>query len=346
MEDLRCVHYSKDLPSVIEVMKDYDDGFMNLALGPLHDNLRNSTKGAANETSHLVVLYRGNNLLLALTQVHLARAWQLICPQDAEHALTPPLLDFAAQQFATTLMKVVDPNAISSVYGYESAVNAFLKAWAALAQTKGTELRIADPLLVTRSSYATRESILGPPSPPPSFAITPGTEQDFPDLFPMYLDFLTVGPRPRALDVEEAALRGAITSGLMWVCRVEGYPAGYILHARVTPRTIAIRSVYVSPAHRRKGIAEGMVRAMSRYHLGARPVGYKGVPDDLPFTGVKDIICINVAEAAIERIYRRAGFLFPEYAEDGSPREARDPVTGLKSWFPSIWRGFQPQSAT
>lgn len=221
-----------------------------------------------------------------------------------------------------------------------------MKAWQTLVEKQGTHLRIAPkPIMVTRSSYATRESLTPSPKTPLSFNLTPATERDFEEIFPWHLDFMSWGPGPRALAVEEADLRRTIASGTMWICRDGHCTAGYIITSRSTPRTIAIRNVYVSPAHRRKGVASFMVRAISRYHLGVRPVGYEGVQDGLPENGVKDVVCINVADPDAERIYRRAGFLFPEPTEDGSSRGGLDPVSGQKAWFPSVWLGFEPQSA-
>ncbi len=238
------------------------------------------------------------------------------------------------------------PNVLTSVYGHDGAVTAFVKAWQALVEKEGTHLRIApNPIMVTRSSYATRESLTPSLNTPASFNITQATERDFEEIFPLHLDFMSLGPGPRALAVEEADLRRTIASGTMWICRDGPSTAGYIITSRSTPRTIAVRNVYVSPDHRRKGVASFMVRAMSRYHLGVRPAGYEGVPDGLPDTGVKDIVCINVVELDTERIYRRAGFLFPEPTGDGSSRGGVDPVSGQKAWFPSVWLGFEPQSA-
>lgn len=46
--------------------------------------------------------------------------------------------------------------------------------------------------------------------------------------------------------------------------------AGYLLLGRNTPRTVAIRNVFVAPEHRRRGLAETMVGAVTRACLGAR----------------------------------------------------------------------------
>ncbi|KAI0822725.1 hypothetical protein BC628DRAFT_1421415 [Trametes gibbosa] len=331
MENLHCVCYN-DVSSVLEVLQPYDDGFMNMAIGALSDYSRDATPEEASKPIQFIALYRGHTLI----------DWQLMSPQSTEHLLSPALLDIAAQKLATTLLEGATCDAVMNVSGHAAAVEAFLKAWAARAQAKGTHLRIGDPVLVTRSSYATRESLPPLLDASANFFITPATTDDLSAILPLHMDFLKTGPGPRAVDVEAVALQRILALGLIWVCRVDGYIAGYIILGRISPRTIAIRNVYVSANHRRNGIAGAMVRAMSRHYLGIQPVGYKGVPDETPTTGVKDIVCINVAEPEVERIYRRAGFLFPDNAGDGSLQEGHDPISGQKAWFSSARRGFKP----
>ncbi|KAI0362477.1 hypothetical protein OH77DRAFT_57189 [Trametes cingulata] len=348
MEDLRCVHFD-DIHAALEAWEPYDDGFMNISLGNLHDHLRTNPSDLADESDagHFLGLYRAENLLLTLAHAAGEYSWQLACPQNAEHLLTPAFLAVAADLLARTLLPVSRPTAVRHLWGHEGAADAFLNAWAALVlEREGIQLRIGDPVIPgTRASYATRETIPPLPTSRSNILVTQAVEADFEELFPLYYDFRTQTAHPRELHVEQGYLRRGISSGLTWICRIEGTIAGFIVLGRVSPRTIAIRNVYVSPERRRKGIAESLVKAMSRYYLGVRPLGFEGIPDDPPAHGVKDIICINVADRGAERIYRRAGFLFPEQTEDGATVGGRDPVSGLKGWFPATFRGFEAENA-
>ncbi|KAH9857228.1 hypothetical protein C2E23DRAFT_720407 [Lenzites betulinus] len=342
MEDLRCVRYD-NIADILEVTRRYDDGFMNRSTGSLCDYRRYATPQQASKPVHLIALYRGDALLLMLSHHALAGDWQLALSQDAEHLIIPALLDVATQKLAAALLECVTLNAIVTVHGHAVVVDALLQSWVALARTKGTYLRIGDPLLVTRSSYATRESIPPLSDTASNYLITPATINDLDALLPLHIDFLKSGPGPRDIAIESAALRGTLAQGLAWVCRVEGALAGYTICGRISSRTIAIRNVYVSPTYRRQGVAGAMVRALSRYHLGVRPVGYRGLPDETPATGVKDFVCINVFSRQTERIYRRAGFLFPDNGEDNPSYGGRDPVSGQTAWFSTLMRGVRPQ---
>lgn len=105
--------------------------------------------------------------------------------------------------------------------------------------------------------------------------------------------------------------------------------AGYLLLGRNTPRTLAIRNVFVAQAHRRRGLAEAMVHAVTRACLGAPPIAIDGDADDgrgvavdvsAPAWGTKDAVCLLVAEPEVARIYARCGFVVD--------LEARDAETG------------------
>ena len=125
-----------------------------------------------------------------------------------------------------------------------------------------------------------------------------------------------------------AFLARPVARGLVWVCRVEpeGTPVGYVVLGRVTPRTIAFRNVFVAEEHRRKGIGETMVCAVTRYYLGMRPHGVQGVQEDPPPMGWKEEVNLNVVDAGAERMYKRAGFLFPDL-EGEVPKGGIDPTT-------------------
>lgn len=62
MDDLRCVRYD-NAAAIVEATKQYDDGFMNLALGSLHDYLRDATTTHSSDSAYFLALYRGDELL-------------------------------------------------------------------------------------------------------------------------------------------------------------------------------------------------------------------------------------------------------------------------------------------
>ncbi|KAH9928192.1 uncharacterized protein B0H18DRAFT_1001778 [Fomitopsis serialis] len=90
-----------------------------------------------------------------------------------------------------------------------------------------------------------------------------------------------------------------------------------------------VRHLFVHPAHRRRGLAETMVRAVTRACLGASlslsPSGAEASGDaavrvDLPGCGVKRSVCLFYQDPGAARMYRRCGFVVDE--------DARDPATG------------------
>ncbi|KAI0672895.1 hypothetical protein C8Q78DRAFT_1021800 [Trametes maxima] len=345
MGDLRCVRFD-DLASVLEALEPYDDAFMNLCTGALHESFhlqKAEPAQAASEPTYFFCLYTAEDLLLLLA--HSPKGSTLVCPLEAEHLMTPELVEAAVHTLANALFAISTNISITTVGGHQGATNAFLMAWASLASTHGSRLRLLDPLIVSRSSYATRDTVLPLPTLLPDAIIAQASDNDFEELFPQWLAFTDCTAGRRSLGVEETHLRREIASGLAWTCRVGDELVGFVINGRATPHTLAIKNVYVPPEHRRKGYAEAMVRAMSRHYLGVLPVGY-GVSADPPAVGLKDAICINVMNPAAERVYRRAGFLFPEYDLDGKPVGGYDPATGRKGWFLSVLRGLQPEEGT
>ncbi|OSD08520.1 hypothetical protein PYCCODRAFT_1400991 [Trametes coccinea BRFM310] len=344
MAGLRFVRFP-DAAAAIKALQPYDDGFMNGPLGNLYDNLQRPAPPDGSAEAYYMAIYCGDDILLTLTMAPTDRAWGLGCPQYARRETAPPSLKEAIDLLAKRAMDITHPLAVDMLYGEKGAVDAFFHSWLDAAASKGVRLRINDPILDTRASYTTPQSVTSPPPTRPDYKIIPATGDDFAELFPLYLDFTTYGRRTRALDVEEAHLRFVLQQGNSWLCRVDNTLAGFVVLGRPTPNTIAIRHVYVAPEHRRKGIAEGMVRAVNRYYLGVRPVGYDGLPEGDPPVGVKSFICLNAIDAAAENIYRRAGFLFPLRTTDEEAAGGRDPVSGRKAWQQSVLRGVEPEPA-
>ncbi|KAI9065364.1 hypothetical protein FKP32DRAFT_1674719 [Trametes sanguinea] len=342
MEGLQFVRFP-DLAAIVKAVQPYDDGSMNGVVGTLYDHLKRPAP-ASWDSYFLCGVYHGSDLLLTLTMAPMDRAWGLGCPRSVLGEITPATLKAATDVLAKSVLDLTHPLAITLVNGEADAVNAFLTSWVEAAASKGTRLRMKDPAFDARASYATRETVPPPPPTKPDYEIVLATGEDFDQLFPIYLDFTKqAGPGTRALDVEEAHLRFVIAQGTTWLCRIDNALVGFIVLGRVTPNTIAIRHVYVIPEHRRKGIAEGLVRAINRYYLGMRPVGYDGIPDGDPAVGVKSFVCINTSSA--ENIYRRAGFLFPVRTADEQGAGGRDPISGKKAWYRHILRGVEPEKA-
>ncbi|KAJ8455175.1 hypothetical protein ONZ51_g12595 [Trametes cubensis] len=338
MDNIRCVRFP-GLEAAVEAIAPYDDGFMNFCVGSLHEHLHKSSESDKFKKGHFFGLYRGEDLELTMT-VHAAHdtTWKLLCPQDRQSSLTPAFLDIATNLLVDAVLQSVDSQTAFQVFGYKAAVDAFAAAWTSRAATKGINLSIK-PLYSTVSSYATRETIPPLPSTLPTSALALATMADFDELIPLYLDFSTYAPGTRTREEDEARLRGLIPSRLTWVYRVDGAIVGFISLGRPSPKTIAIRHVYVLSAHRRKGIAEAMVGAITRYFLGVQPAGGEGVFAKPPVAGVKDFVCINAVDIAASRVYRRAGFLFPEQTADGVEKGGVDPKSGQKGWFYSVLRG-------
>jgi len=89
---------------------------------------------------------------------------------------------------------------------------------------------------------------------------------------------------------------------------------GYLLLGRNTPRTVAIRNVFISLEHRKRGLAEMMVRAVTRACFGASsllcddmkledPVDVE-MKVGVPGWGTKSAVCLLVSKPAVARIYR------------------------------------------
>jgi len=153
-------------------------------------------------------------------------------------------------------------------------------------------------------------------------------------LVPLFIDFSSRGPNPVTPEAAHIVMREAVEAQKIWICRSQKTVAGYLRVGRVTPRTIAIRNVFVHPDHRRKGIAEALVCTVTRYYLGADPFETESTPMRAAVESRKQEVCLNVGDPAAMRLYSRCGFMLHE--------DARDPETGRKGWFRTLWRGVEP----
>ena len=110
---------------------------------------------------------------------------------------------------------------------------------------------------------------------------------------------------------------------------------GFVILGRVTPKTIAVRAVFVLPEQRRKGIAEAMMRAVSGYYLGVTPSTVEAL-ESPPAIGLKDEVNLLAVEDGAKRVYKRSGFLLPDEAGDVLTGGV-DPDTGYNGWYSSTW---------
>lgn len=256
-------------------------------------------------------------------------AWQLSSLRD-QLALEESFVSNVTSSLAKYLPTIIPPASFDFVFGHNALAEAFVNAYIAQLHSLGIQAKLLPPIFRSQISYATKATL--PPlsstfsQHPVRLATMPN---DLEAVALMYKQFHRVFEEETDSKCREE-MSIWILLGLVWICSVDGEPAGYVCAARPTPRTISIRNVFVKPEFRRKGVAETMVRAVSRYYLGADTVGFEGVPSSLPKEGVKEEICLNVIEEHIARLYRRCGYLLGE--------DDRDPATGRKGWIPtSFW---------
>ena len=283
--------------------------------------------------------------------------WMMSTPCPAEEKLTtdPELLAVVTTLLTTSVMAALpDPHAFRQIKGPLKPVEAFVHSWIALLAARGIKTRVLlgkFDSFGSRVSYATKASIPPPFPTPPLYRVERAVRADLPAVAVHYQDFQATSPWRSIISIEDAIhkLTHPADAGLVWICRPEADgdadtpPAAFVVLGRITPRTISIRNVYVAPDHRRKGVAETMVRAVTRYFLGAAPYGVHGVPDGPPQCGFKQEVNLNVAGPTAEGVYRRSGFLFPVGAGENMAGGV-DPETGRKAWYPSVWRGVEIES--
>ncbi|KAJ3521308.1 hypothetical protein NM688_g9032 [Phlebia brevispora] len=336
MSDIRVVHFQEP-QAFLDAVKHYDDSFMNFSLGTLLDSLDpdNSREERQPATCWtLLAVYRGGKLIIAFTKKKDDFASILATPRGVIENLSPQDLSDAVKRLVVLLRSLLDTEMLDKVVGPIDLVDTFIETWVGYMLTEGIKLKVSDLFFKSQVSYATLATI-----PPPSHAFDQydftlaETEEDVNAVAPYAVDLAGHGPKKTTLDEAKRFLHAAVQKKQLWLCHMEGQVVGYSRIGRVTPRTVAIRNVYVSPAHRRKGIAEAMVRALTRFYLGAEPLGFAGAPSPKPEIGTREEICLNVAEEAVARLYKRCGFLL-------GPGD-QDPGTGMKGSFESVLRGVE-----
>ncbi|TCD70935.1 hypothetical protein EIP91_000841 [Steccherinum ochraceum] len=337
----RAVHF-EDPSAFIEATKEHDDSFMNFAIGALLDNL--DPRQAASQAhwggglKTLMGVYRDHDLLVTVTKIAKDFSWIISAPRGAH--LEDHEISLAIRPLVSLFSTKVDPKTFDKLLGPTKYVNAFLDAWVTHMHETGTlSLKLLDPYFLSKVCYAVRATL---PKPTPEFSIhkvSVAGDEDVESLASLYVEFTSTGPNAGTMEEGRAVMSTAVQFKSIWICRATlpntestgDVVAGYVLMGRFTPRTVAIKNVFVSPAFRKRGIAETMVRAVTRYYLGATPLGFEGAPEGGPDGGIKEEVCLNVATPDAERLYLRTGFLV----------EKQDPATGKEGWYPSCWRGVE-----
>ncbi|RPD66466.1 hypothetical protein L226DRAFT_479156 [Lentinus tigrinus ALCF2SS1-7] len=342
MDDFHCVRFETPA-EFFEATKSYDDSFMNWGIGSLNDFLRKAN-GCVDHGTLLLGIFRAEALLLTLTKENPHAPWKLCVPCCAQDHLDAEIQVIVITLLCSSLLAQIGPSAIDQVSGPEGLVTAFLTAWIALLGSRGRRLHLVAPIFSWAVSYATRASL--PPLCSGTSAggfVTLAAEPDAVTIAPLHVNFVMTSPWPGTITRDEAVafLARTISARLTWVYRKDDEVAGYAILGRVTPRTISLRNMYVAPQHRRQGIAEAMVRAITRYYLGVLPSGAEHV-EGSPSVGIKEEVNLLVEDPGAERMYQRAGFLFPDRTGEVLSG-GHDPTTGRKAWYHAVWRDIEPE---
>ena len=279
--------------------------------------------------------------------------WVLSVPRRAEDLLTSDILTLASTLLTNSLLalEIRDPTITypMRVFGIEGPVNAFLTAWVTAHRSRGQRLRLTSNPPTTIIAYATRDTFSAAPQapqPPPlnqHRIYRASTISDIESLIPFYAALFDANSLPTPTTGAITKLQATVNTGLIWICRTSGVLSAFVELGRVTPRTVSIRTVYVPPEHRQRGVAETIVRAVSRYYLGLGAADLSSVRPGPPPEGVKDQIKLSMADISSEAAYRRLGFLLPDRSQGGSVLEGGvDPATGHPGWYRAIWREVEP----
>ncbi|EED82651.1 predicted protein [Postia placenta Mad-698-R] len=337
MSTLRVMKFERP-HEFARAIADYDDYSMNFALGSLLDYgdksqvLSQARWGAP--MGALLAVYREDELLLTLTKHAKNFSWVMASPSHVDPSLEGDAsdIDAAATLIAETLPTVVNPHLMDKVLGPERAVNAFIESWVAFMVKRGVQLKTPDSYFHSRACCATL-STLPPSSMVHDYPVSLARLSDVDTLIPLFVEFSSHGPNPVSPETARNIIREGVEARRLWAYRIREGLAGYVLVGRETRRTIAIRNVFVLSQYRRKGIAEAMVRTVTRYYLGAE------TPNEMARAGesaviAKHEICLNVGDPAVMRIYSRCGFMLDN--------NARNLDTEKRGWFATIWRGVEP----
>lgn len=242
--------------------------------------------------------------------------------------LALPLIPLLVQRLLSVAPLSSDPSLLRSITGPIVLVDKFLSRWPNPAKPSDAPLKIA---CSTRTAPS-------PASLPPHHTfkrvdVTQLSRDNLAALANLLSDFY--GNHPDSPRLDEAAaiahLEAKQQHNTFWLycapaaghdgTKVAVKPVAFVVTGRATPRTVAIRMVYVSPSHRGQSVAQRMVAHVTRAHLvDANPVAVDiaesayGVvleEDELTRWGRKAEVCLfaEPPNAAARRAYGKVGFV-------------------------------------
>ncbi|GAA6051999.1 hypothetical protein JCM3770_003005 [Rhodotorula araucariae] len=273
----------------------------------------------------LATAWEGDQLRLIFTKLGWAQC-KIVSPvaDAALPSLALPHLPSLVTHLLTLAPFSATPALLRSIAGPQLLVDAFLALW--------PHPRVPEPSMLILPA-----SIRTPPPPvsyPTGHSLSRITDiarvagDELRTLARLLTDFYgdhVTAPK-LSPDGALAHFRAVVARGAFWVYRAptagsdgadtgaDVAPVGFVQTGRPTRRTVAIRGVYVAPAHRGSGVATRMVAAVVRAHLAdgtPRVALDRGDDEELRTRyGAKDEVCIFVepANPGARRAYAKIGF--------------------------------------
>jgi len=283
----------------------------------------------------LLGVYRQRDLLMTLAKNAEGFAWIIGVPTETEVTPTTDDITGCAHALAKSLPSVIDCAMMNQVIGPEEICDVFTKAWVSHIKEIGVILKPSPPYFPVRVSFATACSLPEPSLESARHIISLAATEDISELVRLLIAFSRHGIESITEEEAHHLMTESVASRKVWICGDGEEIVGFTLPGRSTPRTIAIRNVFVLPEYRRRGIAEAMVRIVTRRYLGVLSLEVEGAPDSPPIEGTKEEVCLNMAVVgeAVRRLYTRCGFMLYE----GS----RDSRNGRKGSYVSVTRALE-----
>ena len=256
------------------------------------------------------------------------------------HPLQPSEYPYAIHLLVTFVSTILDPKDVDVVWGPIELSYAFHEAWVEYMNASGTlplgvSVKIGDIEFPSTVSYATGASV--PPltssselgSERAEFVIDMAGEADATVVAELFRQFAYDVFHNDKLTLDEALAyaKPAVAHDRVWVARTpvsetetQTECAGFLMVGRITPHTVAIKHVFTSTAHRRKGIAFKLVRAALQHFLLPNPDDAHGsaISQDggEKETHKKEVVCLGVSDAGAIRLYTKCGFFLGESVTD------------------------------
>ncbi|BGP06610.1 hypothetical protein JCM10049v2_002434 [Rhodotorula toruloides] len=330
---------SLDLLRAIAAVPGADASNTNLLLGCVVDDAQDDSRSAhaeedegdANErpdqhTKLLVSVWEGNELRLLFTKLDWSIC-KLVSPVPPSQipTLALPLVPLLVQHLLTLAPFSTNPSLLRSITGPIVLIDEFLSRWPHPAKPATA------PPLIPCSTRSAPPPISFPPSHTFQRVDVHSMPQgDLAALANLLSDFY--GNHPDSPRLEEAAAISHVKAkqrhNTFWLYRAPSVgaddlaaavaPVAFLATGRATPRTVAIRMVYVAPSHRGQSIAQRMVSHVTRSHLltaDPLPLNLDNLPpveieDGETRWGRKVEVCLfaEPENAAARRAYGKVGF--------------------------------------